>query len=297
MKTEHFIDQFISHLRIERGLSDLSVEAYAADLTRYAGFLEENGFKAPGEDDTYAILKHMITLRDEGLGPRSRARHLVSIRSFYRFLAEEKLLSNDPSGLIDFPKTGVKLPDTLSVSEVKSLLNAPDPSTPRGMRDSAMIELLYAAGLRVSELINLEVRNIHLDAGIVRVFGKGSKERLVPMGRYAMDKLNIYLESGRPLLLKQHTSRTLFVARAGKPMTRQGFWKMLGKYTKIAGIDKRVSPHTLRHSFATHLLEGGADLRVVQVMLGHADISTTQIYTHITGDHLRSMHKAHHPRG
>ena len=176
MQTEHLIDQFISHLRIERGLSDLSVEAYAADLTRYAGFLEENGFKAPGEDDTYAILKHMITLRDEGLGARSRARHLVSIRSFYRFLAEEKILSNDPSGLIDFPKTGVKLPDTLSVSEVKSLLNAPDPSTPRGMRDSAMIELLYAAGLRVSELINLEVRNIHLDAGIVRVFGKGGEQ-------------------------------------------------------------------------------------------------------------------------
>ncbi|MCG8471712.1 MAG: site-specific tyrosine recombinase XerD [Desulfobacterales bacterium] len=292
-----YIDQFISHLRVERGLSELSVEAYATDLTRFADFLEKNGFQSPGEDDTYAILKHLILLRDEGLGPRSRARHLVSIRSFYRFLAEEKILASDPSGLIDFPKTGLKLPDTLSVSEVTALLETPDTATHRGIRDAAMIELLYAAGLRVSELVHLEMRDINLEAGFVRVFGKGAKERVVPMGRYAMEKLEIYITTARPVLLKHHTSRTLFVARAGKPMTRQGFWKMLGKYTRLAGIDKKVSPHTLRHSFATHLLEGGADLRVVQVMLGHSDISTTQIYTHITGDHLRTMHKTFHPRG
>ena len=292
-----YIDQFISHLRVERGLSELSVEAYATDLTRFADFLEKNGFQSPGEDDTYAILKHLILLRDEGLGPRSRARHLVSIRSFYRFLAEEKILASDPSGLIDFPKTGLKLPDTLSVSEVTALLETPDTATHRGIRDAAMIELLYAAGLRVSELVHLEMRDINLEAGFVRVFGKGAKERMVPMGRYAMEKLEIYITTARPALLKHHTSRTLFVARAGKPMTRQGFWKMLGKYTRLAGIDKKVSPHTLRHSFATHLLEGGADLRVVQVMLGHSDISTTQIYTHITGDHLRTMHKTFHPRG
>jgi len=293
----HHIDQFISHLRVERGLAELSIEAYAADLSRFAEFMETNGFGDPTEDDTYAILKHMIVLRDDGLGPRSRARHLVSIRSFYRFLAEEKVLPSDPSGLIDFPKTGLKLPDTLTVSEVTSLLEAPDTATPRGMRDAAMIELLYAAGLRVSELIHLEVNDINLEAGFVRVLGKGSKERVVPMGQYAMDKLDIYLTSARPLLLKLYASRTLFVARAGKPMTRQGFWKLLNKYTLLAGLKGNISPHTLRHSFATHLLEGGADLRVVQVMLGHADISTTQIYTHITGDHLRTMHRTYHPRG
>lgn len=293
----HHIDQFISHLRVERGLAELSVEAYAADLCRYAEFMETNGFDKPTEDDTYAILKHMIDLRDEGLGPRSRARHLVSIRSFYRFLAEEKILPSDPSGLIDFPKTGLKLPDTLSVSEVKKLLEAPNTATSRGMRDAAMIELLYAAGLRVSELIHLDVNDINLDAGFVRVFGKGSKERVVPMGQYAIDKLTIYLTTARPQLLKLYTSRTLFVARAGNPMTRQGFWKLLNKYTLLAGLEGKISPHTLRHSFATHLIEGGADLRVVQVMLGHADITTTQIYTHITGDHLRTMHRTYHPRG
>lgn len=252
----HHIDQFISHLRVERGLAELSIEAYAADLSRFAEFMETNGFGDPTEDDTYAILKHMIVLRDDGLGPRSRARHLVSIRSFYRFLAEEKILPSDPSGLIDFPKTGLKLPDTLTVSEVTSLLEAPDTATPRGMRDAAMIELLYAAGLRVSELIHLEVNDINLEAGFVRVLGKGSKERVVPMGQYAMDKLDIYLTSARPLLLKLYASRTLFVARAGKPMTRQGFWKLLNKYTLLAGLKGNISPHTLRHSFATHLLEG-----------------------------------------
>lgn len=293
----HHIDQFISHLRVERGLAELSIEAYATDLSRYAEFMETNGFGTFTEDDTYAILKHMIVLRDDGLGPRSRARHLVSIRSFYRFLAEEKVLPSDPSGLIDFPKTGLKLPDTLTVSEVKSLLEAPDTATARGMRDAAMIELLYAAGLRVSELIHLDINDINLEAGFVRVLGKGSKERVVPMGQYAMDKLDIYLTSARPLLLKLYASRTLFVARAGKPMTRQGFWKLLNKYTLLTGLKGKISPHTLRHSFATHLLEGGADLRVVQVMLGHADISTTQIYTHITGDHLRTMHRTYHPRG
>ena len=293
----HHIDQFISHLRIERGLAELSVEAYAADLARYAAFLETNGFETLTENDTYAILKHMIGLRDEGLNPRSRARHLVSIRSFYRFLAQEKILNSDPSGLIDFPKTGLKLPDTLTISEVKQLLEATNIPTPRGMRDAAMVELLYAAGLRVSELIHLTVNDINLEAGFVRVFGKGAKERIVPMGQYAMDKLDIYLTSARPLLLKLHTSRTLFVARAGNPMTRQGFWKLLNKYTLKAGLTGKISPHTLRHSFATHLIEGGADLRVIQVMLGHADISTTQIYTHITGDHLRTMHRTYHPRG
>ncbi|VFQ47176.1 site-specific tyrosine recombinase XerD [Desulfoluna butyratoxydans] len=293
----HHIDQFMTHLRVERGLAELSIDAYASDLTRYAGFMEDNGMADVTEDDTYAILKHMIGLRDEGLGSRSRARHLVSIRSFYRFLAEEKVLVSDPSSLIEFPKTGLKLPDTLSVSDVKKLLEAPDPSSARGMRDAAMIELLYAAGLRVSELIHLSLNDINLEAGFVRVFGKGSKERVVPMGRFAVDKLRTYLTTGRPLLLKHVTSSTLFVARAGKPMTRQGFWKLLNKYTALAGLTGKISPHTLRHSFATHLLMGGADLRVVQVMLGHTDISTTQIYTHITGDHLQAMHRTCHPRG
>ncbi len=293
----HHIDRFISYLRVERGLAELSLEAYASDLSRYALFLETHGFQGVTVDDTYAILKHMIELRDQGLTPRSRSRHLVSIRALYRFLAEEKILASDPSHLIDFPKTGLKLPDTLSVAEVHQLLEAPNTTTPRGMRDATMIELLYAAGLRVSELINLEVNDVNLEAGFVRLFGKGSKERVVPMGQYAIDKLDAYLRGARPQLLKLHASRTLFVARAGKPMTRQGFWKLMGKYTLKAGLTGKISPHTLRHSFATHLIEGGADLRVVQMMLGHTDIATTQIYTHITKDHLHVMHRTYHPRG
>ncbi len=290
------IDSFIAYILIEKGLAEQTVASYSSDLERYALFLKNNHIDDVSENDTYQILKHLIDLRDEGLSASSRARHLVTLRSFYKFMYQEKLLKKDPSKLIDFPKSGLKLPDTLNIEEVTRLLEAPDTSKSKGKRDAAMFELLYAAGLRVSELVTMKMINLNLEASFIRVFGKGSKERIVPIGNYAREKTEDYIKNARPYLLKSYVSEYLFTARAGKPMTRQGFWKMLNKYALIAKIDKNISPHTLRHSFATHLLEGGADLRVVQLMLGHADISTTQIYTHISKEHLKKIHTKYHPR-
>ncbi len=247
--------------------------------------------------DTSLILKHLIALRGAGLGSRSCARHLVALRGFYRFLVQEKVLEYDPARLIDLPKSGLKLPDVLSVAEIELLLNVPDTDTHLGKRNAAMLELLYAAGLRVSELVNLNFLDVNLEAGFARVLGKGSKERVVPFGIHAKKKVQDYINVARPLLLKDRVSRYLFVARAGKPMTRQGFWKLLKQYAQRSGIKKKITPHSIRHSFASHLLEGGADLRTVQVMLGHVDISTTQIYTHVAREHLRKIHAKYHPRG
>lgn len=292
-----YIDQFLNYLLVEKGLSKKTLEAYSRDIIKYRNFLTEKKIVAPSEEDTPLILKHLILLRESGLAARSRARHLVALRGFYRFLVQEKVLGHDPASLIDLPKTSLKLPHVLSVQEISHLLAAPDPQKPAGLRDAAMLELLYAAGLRVSELITLKLQDINLEAGFVRIFGKGSKERIVPIGLHAKDKIDLYLKSARAVLLKQIPSPYLFVARAGKPMTRQGFWKLLRRYARQAGFKKKITPHSLRHSFASHLLEGGADLRAVQIMLGHVDISTTQIYTHVTREHLRALHKRYHPRG
>jgi len=291
------IDQFLNYLLVEKGLSRATLESYSADLLRYADFMQQTGQDTVSAEDTALILKHLINLRNEGLGARSRARHLVSLRGFYRFLAHEKVLPLDPSKLVDLPKTTLKLPDVLSQAEVQRLLNAPDGLKPSGLRDAAMLEVLYAAGLRVSELIRLKVQDVQLEAGFVRVMGKGSKERIVPIGQYAREKVLFYLEHARARMVKERSSPYLFVARAGRPLTRQGFWKLLHRYARAAGLYKKVTPHSLRHSFASHLLEGGADLRAVQVMLGHADISTTQIYTHVAGDRLKELHRRFHPRG
>ena len=290
-------DQYLNYLMIEKGLSDKTLESYGADLTRYFTFLQKNAIKNIAETDATVILKHLIDLKKENLSAKSRARHLVTIRGFYKFLVNEKLIHNNPARLIDLPKTGLKLPDVLSVDEIKRILEMPDTSNATGIRNAAMLELLYAAGLRVSELINLKIININTETCFVRVFGKGSKERIVPIGQYARDKIEFYIRSARPQLLKTNISKYLFIARAGNPMTRQGFWKLLRKYALEAQIVKKVTPHSLRHSFATHLLEGGADLRAVQIMLGHVDISTTQIYTHVARAHLIKMHKKYHPRG
>jgi integrase/recombinase XerD len=246
---------------------------------------------------TAEILQHIIELRRKGLGARSRARHLVTLRGFYRYLVNSGRLSANPAKLVDLPKTGMKLPDVLSVPQVEKLLAAPDRKTPRGLRDAAMLEMIYAAGLRVSELIQLAVTSVQLEAGFVRVVGKGNKERIVPIGRKAIATVQEYLGNGRPALMKNKMSRHLFVGHAGKPMTRQGFWKLLRKYALLAGIQQRIYPHSLRHSFASHLLEGGADLRAVQVMLGHVDIATTQIYTHVARKRLIELHRQFHPRG
>ena len=292
-----FVDQYINYLVFEKGLSEKTIESYSSDLSKYLDFLKQKGVKDITQADTPLILKHLIALRESGLGSRSCARHLITLRGFYRFLVQDKILEFDPAKLIDLPKSGLKLPDVLSVSEVNLLLNIPDINKSLGKRNSAMLELLYAAGLRVSELVNLKFLDVNLEACFVRVLGKGSKERIVPFGLYAKNKIDDYINNSRPLLLKNRISKYLFVARAGKPMTRQGFWKLLKQYVKQAGIKKKVTPHSLRHSFASHLLEGGADLRTVQVMLGHVDISSTQIYTHVARDHLRQIHEKYHPRG
>jgi integrase/recombinase XerD len=291
------IDQFFNYLLVEKGLAQKTLEAYSRDIIRYRNFLAENNSTAFSEEDAPLILKHLILLRKDGLKARSRARHLVAIRGFYRFLVQEKILRNDPARLIDLPKSGLKLPHVLSREEIELLLKAPDTRKPIGVRDAAMLELLYAAGLRVSELINLKLQDINLEAGFVRIFGKGSRERIVPIGSHAREKVRTYLKAVRSRRLKQTTTPYLFIARAAKPMTRQGFWKLLRRYALKAGLKKKITPHSLRHSFASHLLEGGADLRAVQIMLGHVDISTTQIYTHVTRDHLKKLHQKFHPRG
>ncbi len=294
---DQLTDQFINYLVVEKGLSRNTVAAYSKDLILYVESLRENGISDIADADMTLVLKHLIDLRDAGLGPRSRARHLVTLRGFYRFLVHEKILETNPAKVVDLPRTGQKLPDILKVEDVARLLEAPHASKPLGMRDAAMLELLYAAGLRVSELIKVGIANINLEACFVLVLGKGSKERVVPIGQVARKKIDAYLGSGRPVLLKGRPSPYLFVTRSAVPMTRQGFWKLLKQYALRAGISHKITPHTIRHSFATHLLERGADLRSVQVMLGHVDISTTQIYTHVAQERLKAVHTQYHPRG
>ena len=295
---DQLADQYISYLKIEKGLASKTIQAYASDLTVFLDFLKYEQINRLVHTDTAVILKYVIELRRSGRSARTRARHLVTIRGFYHHLYNSGIISNNPAKLVALPKSGLKLPEVLNVEEVEQLLAVPDRKTPRGNRDAAMLEVVYAAGLRVSELIHLETNSINLEAGFVRVMGKGSKERIVPIGQKAMQRVRAYLKEGRPQLLKNtHSSHFLFVARAGKPMTRQGFWKLLRRYVLQTGISKRITPHSLRHSFASHLLEGGADLRAVQMMLGHVDIATTQIYTHVARKRLVEIHAKYHPRG
>lgn len=291
------IDRFCNFLVVEKGLSQKTLEAYSRDLIRYRRFLARQKVRSFTEQDTPLILKYLIHLRTSGLAARSRARHLVTIRGFYRFLVRENILRHDPARLVDLPKSRLTLPDVLSPEDIERLLQAPDTDKPLGVRDAAMLELLYAAGLRVSELVHIKLQDINLEAGFVRIFGKGAKERIVPIGMQAKEKIENYLKTVRPKQVKQSSSPFVFIARGDRPMTRQGFWKLLRRHAVKAGLNKNITPHSLRHSFASHLLEGGADLRAVQVMLGHVDISTTQIYTHVTRDHLKRLHRKFHPRG
>jgi len=297
MDSDLLVDRYVNYLLVEKGLSARTIEAYSRDLTRYLEFLQASGVGSIADADAALVLRHLDSLRKAGLAASSRARHLISLRGLYRFLAQENIISHDPARLIDLPKRRLRLPDVLSVKDVERLLAAPDTETPRGQRDAAMLEILYAAGLRVTELVLLKLTDVNLEAGFVRVFGKGSKERIVPIGRHARDKVDAYRTSSRPILLKGAAGPHLFIARAGKPLTRQGFWKLLKQYGLMSGISKPVTPHSLRHSFASHLLEGGADLRAVQAMLGHVDISTTQIYTHVARERLKELHAKFHPRG
>lgn len=290
----HLADQFIHHLRVEKGLAKNTIESYSRDLTRYFDFLEKRTLP-PMKASQIDIMDYVSSLAG-ALSIRSIARNLSSLKVFYRFLVSDGKLKTNPARLISNPKLPRRLPGVLSSEEVERLLAAPDTQTHRGLRDRAMLELLYASGLRVSELVGMKMLNINLEAGWVRTVGKGSKERMVPMGSKAQQSLKEYLADGRPSLLKKRSSSHLFVTARAKPMSRQAFWKIIKRCARLAGIRKEISPHSLRHSFATHLLEHGADLRSVQIMLGHADISTTQIYTHVTRERLKQIHEKYHPR-
>ncbi|MCE9625196.1 MAG: site-specific tyrosine recombinase XerD [Deltaproteobacteria bacterium] len=289
----NLLEAFLDVLRVERNLAKNTVESYRRDLLHFVEFLEQKrkiGLLEVGEIDLREFLGFEY---DRGQKGRSTARRLSTLRMFYRHALKEKWLGQDPTLKIELPKIGRALPHYLTQEEIESLFLQPDLTTPLGCRDRAMLELLYASGLRVSELVGLAVADLHLEMGFVRVMGKGSKERLVPAGRSALGYIKEYLELSRPLLTKQRLSDTLFLSNRGKKMSRQQFFLLLKSYAKAAGIKKEVSPHKLRHSFATHLLSGGADLRSVQAMLGHADLATTQVYTHVTPDRLKAIHKFH----
>lgn len=293
---DQFIQEYLDFLIVEKGLAANSIASYAEDLSRFADFLEKNTVACPTRADTTVILAWLVHLTRRGLAPTSRARHLITIRGLYRFLVSQGHVRSNPVTDVDIPKSGQSLPHIMSIPEVEALLGVIDTTRPKELRNAAMLEIMYGAGLRVSELIHLKLPDINLDANLVRVTGKGARERMVPIGSQAGKLARQWKDQARPLVLKHLTSQYLFVARGTKPMTRQGFWKIIKKYAAKAGISRNITPHTLRHSFATHLLEGGADLRSVQTMLGHADISTTQIYTHISRDYLLRMHEKYHPR-
>jgi len=293
------LEEFCDAVWLEDGLSRNTLEAYRRDLRLFGDWLAKErgaGLLAATEADVSAYLAHRYRSR-AGMKASSQARLLSSLKRFFRFALNRGLVSADPLMRIDSPKRTPRFPRTLSESDVEALLAAPDCAMPRGLRDRAMLEVLYATGLRVSELVELKASGLDLNTGVVRVLGKGSKERLVPLGEEAVEWLARYLGSGRPDLLAGRSSEHVFVTSRGEGMTRQAFWHALKKHAALALPGKALSPHTLRHAFATHLLNHGADLRVVQLLLGHADISTTQIYTHVARERLKALHARHHPRG
>ncbi|MEY4579613.1 MAG: hypothetical protein RL701_4316 [Pseudomonadota bacterium] len=292
---DRWIDAYLDHLRVERGLARHTLEAYAADLRSFLRALTEQGtaLDAAAASDIRTVLS---SLTEGGLSARSQARFMSSLRGFYKHLVREELVAQDPFQQLETPRFTNKLPSLLAASEVLLLLAAPDCTDLRGLRDAAMLHTLYASGLRVSELVELRLVDVDLRTGVLSPLGKGRKRRIVPLGELASDSVQRYLTSVRGKWADASEAR-LFVTQRGTGMTRQAFWKNLKRYARVAGISKRVSPHTLRHSFATHLLEGGADLRVVQTLLGHADLNTTQVYTHVSSQQLRKMHRRFHPRG
>jgi integrase/recombinase XerD len=292
---ESQIRTFLNSLRVEKGLSDNTVQAYRRDVCKFGAFVasRELGVKDIRRGD---VVDFLASLYRKGLDSRSVARHLVTIRHFFRFALLEGYVTDDPAATIESPRFRQSLPEFLSIAEVDRLLAQPDVKAVVGLRDRAMIELMYSCGLRVSELCGLRVADLHADEGCLRCIGKGNKERLVPVGRQALANVRRYLEASRPKLLGESSSPHLFLNQAGRQINRIAYWKALGEYGRKAGLRKALTPHMLRHSFATHLLDRGADLRSVQMMLGHSDISTTQIYTHVVEERLKQVYKAHHPR-
>lgn len=291
------VDLYLGHLAAERGLADNTLEAYALDLARVGAYLARQGVTAWPQVDALHLVGYLAQAARQGLSARTRARRLSAVRGLCRFLHQEGLIKDDPLATLDGPSLPGGLPHFLSRAEVERLLAAPDPDSDLGARDQALLELMYAAGLRIGEARGLEVGQVQFQVGLLCVRGKGSKERLVPVHQKALDLLRAYLEGPRRRLLGQARRDQVFLNRKGGPLSRMGLWKILHKYFVLAGLPPTVTPHTLRHTFATHLMEGGADLRSVQLMLGHADIATTQVYTHVSRARLSQVHREHHPRG
>ena len=290
------IDVFLNYLSVERGLAHNTIVAYGEDLNTYMGFLEQRNIQALSKSSREDITGFMLMQKDKSISANSIARRLAAIKSFYRFLVRERILAQDPTILVDSPKLWKKIPDTLSLNEVEALLKQPPIRKVQGIRDKAILETLYATGMRVSEAVNLKKDNVNREIGFLRCIGKGNKERVIPLGKKAIASIQRYLLESRPVFLRGKDSDYLFLSRLGKKISRQSLWKMIKRYALDARIKKTITPHTLRHSFATHLLERGADLRSVQEMLGHANIATTQIYTHINKERLKSIHRQFHPR-
>lgn len=289
------IEEYLDYLGVERGLAANTLESYGRDLRQFSAYIKSRNASL-GELDRLDILTYLDGIKKQGKSTATVSRSLASIRSFFKFLSHEGKISTDPAAELDSPKVEKKLPSVLSLQDVEALLYKPDNTTPGGIRDRAMFEVLYATGIRVTELVSLTMSDVNLEAGFIKCLGKGNKERIVPLGSVAIKALHTYLTTGRTKLVRSREVRSLFVNHHGRQLTRQGFWKLLKKYARESGIDANITPHTLRHSFATHLLENGADLRSVQEMLGHADISTTQIYTHVTKTRLREIYDKAHPR-
>lgn len=291
------VQDFLQYIIVERALSKNTIDSYKRDLTQYVRYLEKvESLETIHEIDRNHIMGYLLFLKENGKASTTLARNIASIRSFHQFLLREKVSTQDPSVHIETPKTERKLPKVLSTEEVEALLDTPASNDPFSKRDKAMLELLYATGIRVSELVHLNLGDVHLDMGFIRCIGKGNKERIIPLGKMAQAAIEQYLHNGRSIMLKGKKTEALFLNHHGNRLSRQGFWKILKLLARKAHIEKELTPHTLRHSFATHLLENGADLRAVQEMLGHADISTTQIYTHVTKTRLKDVYSAFHPR-
>jgi len=291
------IEEFLNYLVVERGLAGNTIYAYRSDLYKYADFLQSKKKRLHmNEVERNDIRDYMVFQKEHALSSNSISRSLVAIKVLHRFLVREKYIKEDITSVLDSPKLWKHLPETLSLAEIEEIVKKPNARNWLGLRDKAVLELMYASGLRVSELVNLSIDNVNLEVGFLRCTGKGNKERIVPVGKQAQNAIEKYLLKSRIRLKKPGSPNTLFLSRLGKKISRQSFWKMIKKYARLAGIKKDITPHTLRHSFATHLLERGADLRVVQEMLGHADIATTQIYTHINKERLKSIHHKFHPR-
>lgn len=294
---QRLLVKYFDYLLIERGMAQNTLESYGRDLRRYIFFIEEDKkINDINKITPEVIVEYLSRIRDEGLAANSMNRSLAALRGFYKYLLREKILTENPLANIELAKVWMKLPETISKEEMKIILAQPGNQSNADIRNAAMLELLYATGIRVSELINLTMNSMNWQVGFLIVMGKGSKERIVPIGKIAYDCTRRYVDEIRPRLLQKKSTDVLFLNRFGKKFTRQGFWKIVAGYAKKAGLQKKVYPHTFRHSFASHLLEGGADLRTVQVMLGHSDISTTQIYTHITRERLKEVHRKYHPR-